>query len=311
MSMAGGCFTGKNKAMITYAPLEKQHGPAVRMFTFPNYEGHLAFHENRKVEPIGYVAFDNDQPVGLALGAIPHDGAEPALLSVYVQAQHRNQGIGRRLLAHWEEAMRAQGVTRIGVTYTAGKPGTDALEKVLAHNDWEPPQPRMLVIKSTPELCNRSPWMRRKPLPPEYEIISWCDVTEADKEEIRRSQAAEPWIPEDLVPFQHEKGYDPVTSVALRYEGKIVGWVINHMLGKEIVRFTCSFVRKDLQRRGRVFALYVEAGHRMELNGLPYCMWTVPLAHKEMAAFAQRWMAPNSVFASETRGTGKQLQPAQ
>src|SRR5262249_40912938 len=142
-------------------------------------------------------------------------------------------------------------------------------------------------------------------LPPGMDIVAWKDVTEAEREEIRRSHAEKPWIAPDLIPFDHEENYDVATSIALRQNGKVVGWVINHQMTQKMVRFTCSFVRMDLQRMGRIVWLYVDSVRRAGENGYYEAMWTVPLKHPRTVAFTRRWMAPYSTFFGETRGVEK------
>jgi hypothetical protein len=39
-------------------------------------------------------------------------------------------------------------------------------------------------------------------------------------------------------------------------------------------------------------------------------MWTTPLYHPRMAAFARRWMQPYSIYFGETRGVRKSLAKA-
>ena len=47
-----------------------------------------------------------------------------------------------------------------------------------------------------------------------------------------------------------------MSSLGLRYRGEVVGWVINHRMDERTVRFTCSFMRRDLARRAAILALY-------------------------------------------------------
>jgi hypothetical protein len=101
----------------------------------------------------------------------------------------------------------------------------------------------------------------RLALPQGYEILSWVDVTEAEREAIRVSHAREPWFAPDLLPFDFEAGLDPVTSVALRVRGQVLGWCLNHVVG-DVLRFTCRFVRRDLQQLGRILLLYGEVTAR-------------------------------------------------
>ena len=188
-----------------------------------------------------------------------------------------------------------------------GKPGIAAFERVLAKAGWNPPETRMLVVKSTIPLIQKAPWMKLTELPDKMQIIAWNEVTEAERAALRHSRETETWIPDDLVPFDHEGNFEPRTSVALRHENRIVGWVINHQMSPKLIRFTCSFMRPDFQRLGRIVWLYADSVRRMEQHGFDEGMWTVPLKYPRNVAVTRRWMLPYASFFGETRGAEKQL----
>jgi len=95
-------------------------------------------------------------------------------------------------------------------------------------------------------------------------------------------------------------------AFVLLVQGVARGWVINHAVDG-VLRFTCSFVHRDLQRMGRVLLLYNEAVARARGLGFSEGMWTIPMQHHGMARFARRWMQPYSTFFGETRGSRKPI----
>ena len=108
------------------------------------------------------------------------------------------------------------------------------------------------------------------------------------------------------MPFDFLSEHHEATSLALRKDGKVRGWLINHLVG-DTLRYTCSFVHPTLQRKGRVFVLYSEAMRRMQRLGIDKGMWTVPTQHPGMQAFARRWMMPYSDSFTESRESVKLL----
>jgi hypothetical protein len=183
---------------------------------------------------------------------------------------------------------------------------TSAVECALRKAGWGDPQARMLVVRCSLDSIKDAPWMKDYRLPAGYEIISWVDVSATERAHIMETHRQAPWIAPDLVPFDFEAHIEPLTSVALRVNGQILGWCLNHVVDG-ILRYTCSFVRRDLQRLGRIVLLYNEAVARMPQAGLSVGSWTVPLAHPGMAAFARRHMQPYSIFFGETRGIEKRI----
>jgi GNAT superfamily N-acetyltransferase len=274
--------------------------------TFPAYQHLLAFEGSRPV-PFALAVRSAGRPAALALAA-PVSADSAQLLSVFVEKEARHRGLATELVERTATECASRGFIRLTATYMleASQIGTAPVEIIFARNGWSNPERRMLVVHCSIESVRNAAWMKRRQLPAGHEIVSWVDVTSVEREEIQQSNARAPWIPPDLVPFKHETNLEPVTSVALRLNGQVLGWCLNHGVGDKL-RFTCSFVRDDLQGRGRVFSLYQEAVARAPRAGFSVGMWTVPVWHARMVQFAERHMRPYSLFFGETRGVEKRL----
>ncbi|HEY8550206.1 MAG TPA: GNAT family N-acetyltransferase [Vicinamibacterales bacterium] len=296
--------------------------PALQDMTFPAYRKFLALQpaprhpeqgDKRVVQPIGLVAWQGRTPVGLAIAEQPFDAPEKVeLLSLFVVADARNGGIGTRLVGTLESHLSALGVRSMHAVYMTGKPGIPALERVFEKCGWTAPETRAISVRFTPEEALRTPWFGRVTLPAsEFEIVSWCDVADAEKAEIVRTHQESPWIAKGLEPWRHDfYGYDRLSSVGLRYRGRIVGWVINHEMGPGNVRFTCSFMHPELSRRGRIFPLYTESLTRLRDAGCQMCTLVTPMHYREMALFLKRRCVPWVRHVSESRGVSKDLAAA-
>ncbi len=295
---------------------------ALAQMTFPAYRHLLALDpaprhpgqgDRRLVQPLAIAAFGADAPVGLVLAEMGLGaGCVPEMLSLYVAAEWRNHGIGTTLVSALEQALVDEGCRRVTAVYTTGKPGIAALERVLEKRRWSPPSTRTVVVRFTPEEAARTDWFGRFALPAsDFEIVPWSTLTAEARAAIRRSHEERPWIARGLEPWRHDSyGFDPVSSLGLRYRGEVVGWVINHRLEPDVVRFTCSFVRGDLSRRGRILPLYTESIRRLAKTGCRWCTFVTPVEYKEMIEFIHRRCARYVSFVGETRGSTKVLEPA-
>ena len=285
-----------------------KNGASARRFrnmTFPSYRHWLNF-ANDVPEPIAIGVVADGWPVALGMvapGEVPNSGE---LLSLFVSADRRRQGIAAQLLAHTETACVQRGVDRVTARYMIEQNTVSALECALRKAGWGEPQTRMLVVRCSLDSIKDAPWMKEYRLPHGYEIIPWVDVTAFERAHITETHRQTPWIAPDLVPFDFEAQSEPLTSVALRVNGQILGWCLNHVVDG-ILRYTCSFVRRDLQRLGRIVLLYNESVARMPRAGLSVGSWTVPLEHPSMASFARRHMQPYAIFFGETRGIEKRI----
>lgn len=288
--------------------------------TFPAYRHLLALSPAptllqeataRQVQPLAIGTFSDGVPIALALAGLPLEGEEgPELLSLYVAPAWRGRGVGRAVLAALEAEVAGRGFASLGTVFTASAPGTPAFARVLAARGWTAPQPRTLLMRFTREQARRFPWFNRYPLREGCEIFPWRELTPTERQQLIDSQRQRGWIAEDLVPWRwDEHGFEPVTSVGMRSPEGVVGWVINHALGEHTLRFTCSYIRKDYGRRGRILPLYSESINRMQNTPFTHCSFVAPLHHATMAAFVRRWMAPWAGTVQETLGSTKTLAP--
>ena len=290
--------------------------------TFPAYRHMLALQptyrhpgltEQTVVQPVAVAAWSEQEPAGLALAEVPREHLEvpPELLSLYVAPPFRGQGIATRLVEELEREVAERGFGRLTTVYMTGKPGSAAVERILEKRGWEPPQTRSVTTRFTLDEAERTPWFGRvQPHEADFQIFSWTELTGDERAELRRSHEASPWIAEGLEPWRHESyGFEPVSSVGARYRGTVVGWVINHVVDAHTVRFTCSFMRADLSRRGRILPLYTESLRRLRHTPYNTAMFITPMAFKEMVDFVRRRCAPWGSFFGETRGAAKILIP--
>jgi GNAT superfamily N-acetyltransferase len=305
---------------IEMRPLSPTDATSVQGLTYPSYrhllslqpsQRHPGLAEQHVVQPIAVVAWGESDPVGLALAELPieNPSATPEVLSLFVAAPYRNQGIATRLLEGLEQDVLQRGFDTLTAVYMTGKPGTEAVERVLVKRGWDAPVIRSVTTRFTLDEAERTPWFGRVSLPEsEFQIFSWRDLAPEEKAELRRSNERDPWIAEGLEPWRHESyGYDPVSSVGARYRGAVVGWVINHVVDARTVRFTCSFMRSDLSRRGRILPLYTESLRRLRGTQYDTAMFITPMKFKEMVDFVRRRCAPWGSFFGETRGVIKRL----
>jgi hypothetical protein len=191
-----------------------------------------------------------------------------------------------------------------------GKPSIEAIERAFARRGWEAPELRTLSVKFTFEEAVRTPWYGRLRPPKGAEIFSWVDLTAAERAALVESNRRSPWIPNSLQPWRHDVvGFDPISSLGLRYRGDVVGWMINHRMDEQTVRFTCSFMRKDLSGRARILPLYSEAIRRLHAAGVEGGTFVTPTVYPGMIEFIRTHIKPYVSFVGETRGTRKLLAP--
>ena len=306
-----------SSAAVRLYLLEAGDGDPYAAMTFPAYRHllagvpaprHLDAANAPPVQPLAIALTVENEPSGLALAELPLEGdTEPELLSLWVTPQLRGRGLGLLLTAAVEQAVAQRGFGRLHAVYTTGKPSTPAVERIFTRRGWSQPSLRTVLVRFTVEDLERIPWMRLG-IRRGFEALPWAEVTPEEKAALKASDAATGWIAPDLRPWDFDaEGYEPVTSLALRHRGAIVGWVINHVIGPGFLRYTCSFVHPDLGRRGLLITLYAESLRRMRRTSFTKGTLVAPAHHPAMVAFVRRRCAPYVSMTAETRGTFKIL----
>jgi GNAT superfamily N-acetyltransferase len=303
--------------MISYRSLRPEEAPLFAGFTFPAFRHLLTGEPARQnlrersevVRPLTVAAFAGQLPAGLALVAVPFEPTgDPELLSLFVAAEARSQGVGTHLVALVEEVLGELGCERVRVVYMTGRPGIDALERVLARRGWERPSFRMASVRLSWDTFRHAPWLDRYRGIPGYETLPWASVGEAERSAARRRHEATPWINQRLAFWVYDSdGFEPATSLGIRYKGELVGWVITHRHDDETLRLTCTFIRDDLARVGLALPAVAQAFHLMPTAGYRKGMFTTPRDLPRMLEFLGKWVAPWADFVGETRGSGKAL----
>ena len=300
--------------MISYRVLEPAEASRYRGFTFPAYRHLLDGLGTPAAGQVGSLAVGASllgRPTGLALAGLPPTDSirDPELLSIYVGQSARQKGIGSALLERLEDELAQRGYTGVTTSYMCGKPSIPYVERMLKSAGWAKPATRTFAIRFTRDEARNVPWFGKYSLGQGYEIFPWAEVTEAERRELRRSHEETGWISEDLLPWKFDAEFEPLTSLGLRLDGRVVGWVINHVIAPDTVRMACVFVRRDLQRLGKILPVLSESLDLLQQTPYIWVSATTRVHYPGMIGFFKRWCGPWATFLDETRESAKELAP--
>jgi len=298
---------------IAIAPVTTPLGEIWAGMTFPSYRQAIALVGTGQTDSEGSrmiactATEDGELAAGLGLAQVPKDPSQPAeILSLFVRPDLRNRGIGTGIVAGLEEATRAAGRDQIMGVYMTGKPSIPVIEHIFEKRGFDAPVLRKAAVRITPEQATNCPWWGRGRLPEGGEMFMWRDLTQAEREHMMRTHAETPWIDPLLEPWICDQRADPISSVGLRVNGEVLGWVINHRAPPNLVVFTTAFVRKDFQRIGALFKLLVHSIVNIQNQGLCITFVTSSM-YPRMLPFTLTRIGPYGDFCGETRGVTKSL----
>lgn len=298
--------------------------PAPAVFsamTFPAYRHllslddkgtrHLERDDRHLIRPLALAAWQGSTAVGLVLAELPvaPDGSAPQLLSTFVVPELRDKGIGTAMVRALEAEIRRRGFDYVETVYMTGRPGTDAMERVLLKLGWTTPIARTLTVRFFPRVVAAKPWFEDVlRSAPDCEIFPWSELSVEERDEIRRSHQEEPWIPIGREPWTHDlDGFDRIGSVGIRQAGRVIGWVITHQVGEEATRFSCMFVREPADDPRLIFPLLAESIGRLAAADVKIGTFVVPVGEARLTVLVIE-RCPDAVeFLGETRGSSKWL----
>jgi GNAT superfamily N-acetyltransferase len=282
---------------VRIVPLRFVETMPFHRFTFPVYQPELWSADDRgAVCAIG--AWCDDKPVGLAMSVSTGKDGMAWVRSIYVERCFRRRRLGTSLLAQLETSMSLRGNPHLRIGYSRKSSASPAIERMLARLDWPRAEPERLLCAGDNRLLEEidADWLNAPPkLPDDCKIVPWSEVTRRELLVLLASQALNPWIPAGLAPFDFVAGAE-FNSVAMRCGGEIVGWVLTQRLDVSTLIYSCGYMRPDLQRRGFLVTLYVEAMRRhARRSDMPNWCGAVPYKYRPMAAFMRRRLGSPAV----------------
>jgi GNAT superfamily N-acetyltransferase len=198
---------------------------------------------------------------GLALASMEGPGTAEVLSLGIVEAQRR-RGLGTVLLQALEQLLARRGARQFRIAWDSALPSAPALERVLQKRGWTAPRREMQFAQITGDMAG-SPWVARAigKLPASFSLFPWAELSAQEAMALREHQAE---VPAEFRPFDESESapLDPHTSVGLRVEDEVAGWMITHRVAPDLVRYTSLFVRDRWRTPTITFALLAEAMRR-------------------------------------------------
>ena len=243
------------------------------------------------------------EPIGLILARYNQFPEENKLygeiLSWFVVPSYRRQGIGKELLARIEQELQKRGCNKITINYLSSF-NTPFIEKILARQNWLTPETKALVCYATTANVENT----KKPhltqyldrllshLPHDYTIFPWYTLTPEEREIIEQEIHTNPLV-RKFNPFWDETQLEPLNSLGLRYQNRVVGWVITHRIAPDTIRYTQMFVYPDTQPLSRSILLLAKAIQlQVEAQQATKGTFRVDMDNKPMVKFVYRRLAP-------------------
>ncbi len=241
--------------------------------------------------------------VGFVVAEILPDVKRANIISFYVLPEYRHKKIGTSLLFYLEKDLRQKGFTDVEVSYQQTEITGLVLEPLLRKFNWQSPESKFLLCKTTTEKIAAAPWLYKPVLPTEYEIFSWQELSQNEAQKIRSWQDCSA----ALNPFTNDRRIEFMNSLGVRHNGEIIGWSITHRVAADTIRYSSLFVREKYQKFGRAVPVLAESIKRQIASPVPYCTFSVDKDNAAMLQFVKRRLQPYLTYFNESRCAVKKL----
>ncbi|WP_414851232.1 GNAT family N-acetyltransferase [Brevibacillus sp. IT-7CA2] len=237
----------------------------------------------------GFGASNNNQPAGIVLGRSAVNEGQAKIIELVVAEGHQRRGMGMKLLWHAEQKMREQGISDGQFAGFIKAQDFSWLSKIAIREGWQLPKVKTYMYTLGSMRLGECQWVERLELPKGFTLFPWKDLTPAERLEIKKGEGQ--WYTSLLSPFFEEGKFDPDYSTGLRYQGKVIGWVIVQRLASNLLLYKAMHVQKKYQQKARGIALLMKTIAQAQPT-FPFGMCFVAQENEAMLWFMEKRLGP-------------------
>ncbi|QHW32317.1 GNAT family N-acetyltransferase [Paenibacillus rhizovicinus] len=242
--------------------------------------------------------------VGLVVIHFREDGGNAEVVSVFVKAAYRRQGIGTALLREAERILRDMPCERLSFTYYSGKAITPAVEAFLHREGWSEPVSEGKVYQTDKRIADAA-WIRKTAMPKGMRSFYWHEI--GPEEKARLLEAEGSLYPAFLSPFKSKLPAEESNSLGLRLHGETVGWCMTYRIADDTVLYDSVYVTPELRLSGCAFMLIAQSISIQLERGIPKAIFAVNNEAPFMRKMLDRWLMPYATGVSERRAAYKTI----
>ncbi len=227
---------------------------------------------------LAFSAMVNEMPAGIAVAGLYEEVGLVELYAVKIKEIFSNVELGKILLKTLEEEVFRTGALIINYLFSLSDPDTPILLNILKERDWV--EPKLFMTRFFFEAYTfHPPWFENPPqLSEYYEEFPWKKLTEEERQ-ILVKENKQGHYPVTISPFHEEDTIEPFTSLGLRYKKQVIGWVINHRIAPDTLRYSAFYVKPDFKHKGVSMRLLVDS---MKLQQKSPMKWSIfEISHQD------------------------------
>lgn len=203
----------------------------------------------------------DEEPVGIALATVHAKMHMGDIHFLNISPPFNSYENLSDLLKIFSALLIEREVKFANLSYTKEDPQSNLLEKVFQENHWKGPKPHIIECHFISAEF-KAPWLQKEiKLTEGFEEFFFKNLTaEEQKDLINRSEQG--ILPIYVFPFGREKELiEYRNSLGLRYNGRIVGWMVTHRLTADTLRYSALYLEDEFAQTGYWLKLLADAIH--------------------------------------------------
>jgi hypothetical protein len=208
----------------------------------------------KSAKVLAIAAFVDSIPIGITFASAFTAIRQGEIRCIIVKDEFLNQGIEEKLLHQITLKLTEMNISAVAFAFIDEDPHALHLKNALCKAHWEGPRPHLLEFYFISAEF-RPKWLfQEMKMGPEFKIIHWRNLSKNDLAEIEQ-RIEQRNIPLYVSPFAGQFPIEMGNSVALKYAGTIVGWMVTHRRSKYEIRYAALYLDKEFHQTGLWFAL--------------------------------------------------------
>ena len=181
------------------------------------------------------------------------------LIAFWIEPQYRLQGHGKDMLDKIELLAKDYEVNRLSVRYRTYWQSSEVWERMLDAYSYDAPE-TLLWYVSMPDANVQfgKEWLQKSAFEDPFYVEDWSDTSFNQLESALGSDLWRGQVRKTLNPFQHRQLLLPHVSFLLKKEDALVGWLVCHLIGKDVVQCSSLFVHPT-EAKGQGLKMVAEA----------------------------------------------------
>lgn len=209
------------------------------------------------------------------------------LLSIYVSASFRMQSYGSKLLLGILQECKKREMSSLKVSYHR----SFFLDHFFGKLGFSKPIPKMLCLRYCPEKMGKTRWVRKVPLPKDYEIFPFQEKTEKDEKRFEEILSRKDF-PKELRDVSLQAEFARKTSFGLRKKGRLLGWILTHEVLDYAIRYSNLYLEEKNPLLSIALMTTAIRAHCTKVLDKPVAVQGVYYSYREMIHLAERKLVP-------------------